>query len=124
MPQSKTIHQPCPFLGSYGERLSRRDHRQGGFALSLGHKDISLVLDAARRGRVPMPFASLLQDRLTSTMNQKDLNGMDWSAIGIEISRNAGTLLHVGTDPNQRIRKRKAKNRRLEEDCAVSSPQE
>jgi len=64
----------------------------------LGHKDVSLVFDTARRSKVPMPFASLLQDRFTSALNQPGLGGLDWSAIGIDISKNAGVNLVVGSE--------------------------
>lgn len=87
----------CLIYRGYGDRVSRRDHRPGGFALELGHKDVSLVFDTARRCKVPMPFASLLQDRFTSALNQPGLGGLDWSAIGIDISKNAGVNLVVGS---------------------------
>jgi len=45
-----------------------------------------------------MPFASLLQDRFTSALNQPGLGGLDWSAIGIDISKNAGVNLVVGSE--------------------------
>jgi len=89
LPTSHTL------IHSYGDRVSRRDHRPGGFALEQGHKDVSLILDTARRSKVPMPFASLLQDRFTSALNQPCLGGLDWSAIGIDISKNAGENLVV-----------------------------
>lgn len=85
----------CLIYEGYGDRVSRRDHRPGGFALEQGHKDVSLILDTARRSKVPMPFASLLQDRFTSALNQPCLGGLDWSAIGIDISKNAGENLVV-----------------------------
>ena len=62
----------------------------------MGNKDVSLVFDTALRSKVPMPFASLLQDRFTSALNQPGLGGLDWSAIGIDISKNAGVNLVVG----------------------------
>lgn len=40
------------------------DPRAGGFSLELGLKDVALVREAAAKAGAPMPFASLLHDRL------------------------------------------------------------
>lgn len=51
------------FFQGYGQRVSERDHRSGGFSLELGAKDVQLVQQAAQEGNVPMPFLSTLLDR-------------------------------------------------------------
>jgi 3-hydroxyisobutyrate dehydrogenase-like beta-hydroxyacid dehydrogenase len=55
----------------------------------LGEKDIRLVADAATSLRVPMPFASLLHDRLL-TLLARGGEALDWSAIGDLAARDAG----------------------------------
>lgn len=53
----------CLIYKGYGQRVSQRDHRPGGFSLELGYKDVSLVNKAARESLVPMPVLSTLVDR-------------------------------------------------------------
>lgn len=65
----------------YGDRVSKRDHRPGGFSLELGYKDVSLVQQAAKEVAVPMPYLSVLVDRFLSA-SAKDRGSFDWSAIG------------------------------------------
>ena len=79
----------CLIYKGYGQRVSERDHRPGGFALSLGLKDVSLVLDTAHRANVPMPFASLLKDQFAQSM-AKGREGLDWSAVALNASENSG----------------------------------
>lgn len=79
----------CLIYKGYGQRVSERDHKPGGFALELGSKDVTLVFDTAHKAKVPMPIASLLHDRFLAA----EANGrswMDWSAIGLSVSEDAG----------------------------------
>ena len=43
---SSTIFD-CLIYKGYGQRVSERDHKPGGFSLTLGYKDVSLVRKAA-----------------------------------------------------------------------------
>jgi 3-hydroxyisobutyrate dehydrogenase-like beta-hydroxyacid dehydrogenase len=52
------------FEQGYGDRVSKRDHRPGGFSLELGYKDVCLVQQAAKDAKVAMPYLSVLVDRL------------------------------------------------------------
>lgn len=79
----------CLIYKGYGDRVSKRDHRPGGFSLNLGLKDVSLVNQAAREGNVPMPFLSVLLDRYVSSA-ARGRGDFDWSAIGLAISEDAG----------------------------------
>merc|ERR1712196_314988 len=79
----------CLIYKGYGQRVSERDHRPGGFSLELGYKDCTLVKEAAKEVNVPMPFLSVLLDRYTSSM-AKDRSMMDWSAIGLAVAEDAG----------------------------------
>jgi 3-hydroxyisobutyrate dehydrogenase-like beta-hydroxyacid dehydrogenase len=70
-----------PLYKTYGALLADRKFEPAGFAAPLGHKDIRLALEVAEEMRVPMPLASLLNDRfLTLFAHGGDM--LDWSAIG------------------------------------------
>lgn len=79
----------CLIYRGYGQRVSHRDHRPGGFSLALGLKDCTLVSEAARQADVPMPFLSVLLDRYTSA-KARGRSDFDWSAIGLSAAEDAG----------------------------------
>lgn len=85
---SSTIFD-CLIYKGYGQRVSQRDHRPGGFSLELGLKDMTLVSAAAREAGAPMPFLSTLVDRYTSA-KARGRGDFDWSAIGLSIAEDAG----------------------------------
>jgi len=70
-----------PVYKTYGALLANRKFEPAGFAAPLGHKDIRLALEAAEEMRVPMPLASLLNDRFL-TLFAHGGEMLDWSAIG------------------------------------------
>jgi 3-hydroxyisobutyrate dehydrogenase-like beta-hydroxyacid dehydrogenase len=70
-----------PVYKTYGALLADRKFEPAGFAAPLGHKDIRLALEAAEEMRVPMPLASLLNDRFL-TLFAHGGDRLDWSAIG------------------------------------------
>ena len=69
---SSTIFD-CLIYKGYGMRTAHRQHTPGqplvgpGFQLSLGLKDICLAQDVAHEVGSPMPFASVLHDRLLAS---------------------------------------------------------
>ena len=82
----------CLIYKGYGQRVAMRDHApypDAHFALDLGRKDIMLVREAASRAAVPMPIASLLTDKFSSAV-AKGRSDLDWSAIGLSASEDAG----------------------------------
>ena len=81
----------CPVYQIYGTGIADRRYEPFGFRLSLGHKDVNLVLGAAADADVPMPVASLVHDRLLSLMNRGH-GDLDWTAVDIGVSEDAGTL--------------------------------
>jgi 3-hydroxyisobutyrate dehydrogenase-like beta-hydroxyacid dehydrogenase len=85
---SSTIFD-CLIYKGYGDRVSRRDHRPGGFSLELGLKDVKLVQETAQDAGVPMPFLSTLVDRFTSA-KANGRSDFDWSAIGLSVAEDAG----------------------------------
>ncbi len=79
----------CPVYRNYGRMIAERRHTPAGFALSLGLKDVRLVLEAARDAEAPMPMASLLHDRLL-TMQAQGQGAIDWSGLALAASKEAG----------------------------------
>jgi len=79
-----------PAIKDYAERIRSRKFDEAGFALAAGLKDVQLIVDAASAARAPLPFASLVRDRLL-TAAANGLEHKDWSAI-YEVSRQAAGL--------------------------------
>jgi 3-hydroxyisobutyrate dehydrogenase-like beta-hydroxyacid dehydrogenase len=76
---------------TYGGLIANGKFEPAAFAAPLGHKDIRLALAAAEDLRVPMPLASLLNNRfLTLLANGGD--HLDWSAIGRLAAKDAGEV--------------------------------
>lgn len=82
----------CLIYKGYGQRVALRDHApyvDAHFALDLGRKDVNLIRETGSRADVPMPIASLLADRFASAA-AKGRGELDWSAIGLASSEDAG----------------------------------
>ncbi|MEO7193660.1 MAG: hypothetical protein ABIZ05_02380 [Pseudonocardiaceae bacterium] len=73
----------------YGAAIAAGKFSPPGFGLRLGRKDARLLLDAAATLEVPMPIASLILDRFTTSVN-KGRGDLDWSALAIEVFQSAG----------------------------------
>jgi 3-hydroxyisobutyrate dehydrogenase-like beta-hydroxyacid dehydrogenase len=80
-----------PVFTNYGGLIANGKPQSGGFAASLGEKDMRLALAAAETLRVPMPLASLVHDRL-QTLIARDGDQVDWSALGQLAANDAGLL--------------------------------
>lgn len=78
-----------PIYANYGRMIAEEQFEPAGFALTLGLKDVRLVLAAADELAAPMPLASLLKDHFLSALaaGQADL---DWSSMSRVAARNAG----------------------------------
>ncbi len=59
-----------PIVHGYGGMIVRQQFQPAGFALSLGLKDMKLVLEAAERVVMPMPQAELMRSRFLEAMAQ------------------------------------------------------
>jgi 3-hydroxyisobutyrate dehydrogenase-like beta-hydroxyacid dehydrogenase len=92
----------CLIYRGYGQRVSERDHKPGGFALELGLKDVSLVQAAARDVGVPMPILSVLVDRFTSSKARGRQN-MDWSAVAMSTAEDSGIDISADLERNFRL---------------------
>lgn len=78
-----------PIYQNYGRAIAQKRYTPAGFSLSLGFKDVGLVLQTANQVQMPMPFASLLHDRLLASL-AKGRGEMDWSALALGVSEDAG----------------------------------
>ena len=80
---------PAPAYKIYGNLIAENRFEPAAFAAPLGHKDIRLTMAAAEHLRVPMPIASLLNDRFLRLL----ANGgekLDWAAVGGLATADAG----------------------------------
>jgi 3-hydroxyisobutyrate dehydrogenase-like beta-hydroxyacid dehydrogenase len=79
----------CPAYRNYGRQIAEQRYQPALFKLSLGLKDVSLVLQTAASSRVPMPLASLLHDHLLAA-EAKGRGNLDWTGLAGEVSEAAG----------------------------------
>lgn len=79
----------CPAYQTYGEAIAQERYQPAGFLMSLGLKDINLVLQTAAASTVPMPLASLLHDRFLAMVAQGRAN-LDWAAAALGVAGDAG----------------------------------
>jgi 3-hydroxyisobutyrate dehydrogenase-like beta-hydroxyacid dehydrogenase len=69
-----------PIVVNYGRRVAEQSFSPAGFTMTLGAKDLRLVLAAGEEKAVAMPFASVLRDRFLEGIARGD-SDLDWSAI-------------------------------------------
>lgn len=80
---------PAPSYRIYGGLIAQGKFEPAAFAAPLGHKDVRLAMAAADTLRVPMPIASLLNDRFLRLLAQGGEH-LDWAAIGGLATQDAG----------------------------------
>jgi len=78
-----------PVYANYGKIVADERFEPAGFALSLGLKDVRLVLETARECASPMPVASVIHDHLLSGVAQGQ-GELDWSSLARVIARGSG----------------------------------
>lgn len=78
-----------PAYHIYGALIASGRFEPAAFRAPLGQKDIRLLLAAAEKLSVAMPFAGVLRDRFLTLMAHGG-EGLDWSAIGGLASQDAG----------------------------------
>ncbi len=78
----------CPIYQTYGRNVAE-ERFEPGFRLTLGLKDIGVVLATAAESQSPMPIASLLHDRLLASV-AKGRGDLDWSAVALQALDDAG----------------------------------
>jgi len=79
----------CGVYQNYAPVIAQGRADQVGFLLRLGLKDVKLVQALAEQSCTPMPFASVVHDRLVSAL-AKGRGEMDWTALGLNVSEDAG----------------------------------
>lgn len=79
----------CPIYANYGRFILDRAFTPPGFRLALGAKDVGLALATGKEKQVPMPFASLLNDRFLAALAQ-GRGEMDWTSIALNAAADAG----------------------------------
>lgn len=80
----------APAYKNYGKIIASQNYNQdAGFKITIGAKDINLVLAAGEEMKVPMPTASLIHDRMVQAIAQGNAD-LDWSALGKIAAESAG----------------------------------
>ena len=79
----------APVYKTYGGLILEGKFEPAGFVVSLGLKDIRLVLQAAEALSVPLPLASVIRDRFLTAMGRGHQNS-DWSVIAQVAAEDAG----------------------------------
>lgn len=82
----------CPIYQNYGRMIAQQKYQPAGFKLALGLKDITLALETAKTSQMPMPFASLLHDRLIAAVAQGK-GDLDWTGLAQTATEEAGLSL-------------------------------
>jgi len=80
---------PGTVYQNYGKMIAEKRYSPVGFEMRLALKDVNLVLDAAEQVDVPMPFASLVHNRLLAGV-AKGRGTLDWSALAQLVDEDAG----------------------------------
>jgi 3-hydroxyisobutyrate dehydrogenase-like beta-hydroxyacid dehydrogenase len=78
----------APVYQGYARLIAEQRYTPAGFSLTLGLKDVRLVLQAGEAGHVPMPFASVLRDRFLEAV-AAGASDHDWSSIAELAARHA-----------------------------------
>jgi 3-hydroxyisobutyrate dehydrogenase-like beta-hydroxyacid dehydrogenase len=86
---AEMIGKLSPLHGGYANQIADRKFTPAGFRLTLGLKDINLIMQAAAVSGTPMPLASLLHDRWVSAV-AKGRGDLDWSAVALNSADDAG----------------------------------
>jgi len=79
----------CPIYQNYGRAIAQEQYEPAGFKLSLGLKDVTLAVQTATESQMPLPFASLLRDRLIAAV-ARGKGDIDWTGLALSISEEAG----------------------------------
>lgn len=79
----------APVLQNYGRIILARKFEPAAFRLTLGLKDVKLVLENANQKKAPMPLANLVHDKMLKGIARGDAD-LDWSSFAEESRRDAG----------------------------------
>jgi 3-hydroxyisobutyrate dehydrogenase-like beta-hydroxyacid dehydrogenase len=87
----------APVYKTYGGLILAGKFEPAGFVVSLGLKDIRLVLQAAEANSVPLPIASVIRDRFLTAIGRGHQNS-DWSVIAQIAAEDAGLSITKSAD--------------------------
>ena len=74
-----------------GPMIAQEKYEPVGFPLSMVLKDVGLVLQAAAHAAVPLPFADVIRDQLSTAM-ARGYQNLDETALARIAAENAGLL--------------------------------
>jgi len=80
-----------PVYETYGGIIAERRFEPAGFKMTLGLKDVRLLLAAAEAASVPMPVASVVRDQFLAGIARGN-GDADWAGIADVAAGNAGLL--------------------------------
>ncbi len=83
-----TMFASTAFTG-YAARVATTEFEPAGFAMPLALKDMTLALQAGQEVRAPLPFASLIRDRLLAAL-ARGRETWDWSGLASVAREEAG----------------------------------
>jgi 3-hydroxyisobutyrate dehydrogenase-like beta-hydroxyacid dehydrogenase len=86
---AEMIGRFSPMHQGYANQIAEQKFEPPGFRLTLGLKDVNLILQMAAASTTPLPLASLLHDRWLSAV-AKGRGDLDWSAIALGVAEDAG----------------------------------
>ncbi len=86
---AEMIGKLSPLHSGYATQIAEQRFSPAGFRLTLGLKDINLILATAASSTTPMPLASMLHDRWVSAV-AKGRGDLDWSASSLGVLEDAG----------------------------------
>ena len=78
-----------PIFTGYSARIAATEFEPAGFAMPLGLKDVSLMLQAGQELRAPLPLGSLLRDRFLAAL-ARGRERWDWGGIASIAREDAG----------------------------------
>jgi 3-hydroxyisobutyrate dehydrogenase-like beta-hydroxyacid dehydrogenase len=79
----------CDIYQNYGKMIAEKRYTPIGFETRLALKDFNLVLDSAEEVKMPMPFASMVHNRLLTGV-AKSRGTMDWTSLAKMVTEDAG----------------------------------
>lgn len=79
----------CPVYQNYGKEIAEQQYRPAEFKLSLGLKDVGLVLQTGAASHTPMPLASLVHNHFLTAV-AKGRADWDWAAMALSVREAAG----------------------------------
>ena len=79
----------CPVYQNYGKEIVEERYLPALFKLSLGLKDVALVLQTAASSYTPMPLADLLHNHFLTGVARGRAD-LDWAAMALSVREAAG----------------------------------